>query len=70
MPSGERATQPSWPTEVGFGVVNPVTARRKAGSISIIAIGFHHSEAENLSVYGRFWESLAGFHRVESSNGI
>jgi hypothetical protein len=28
------------------------------------------SEAENLSVYGRFWESLAGFHRVESSNGI
>jgi hypothetical protein len=29
-----------------------------------------NSEAENLSVYGRFWESLAGFHRVESSNGI
>jgi hypothetical protein len=24
-------------------VVNPITARRKAGSISMIAIGFHHS---------------------------
>jgi hypothetical protein len=30
-------------SEVGFGVVNPITARRTAGSISIIAIGFHHS---------------------------
>ena len=30
---GERANRPSWPTEVGFGVVNPITARRKAGSI-------------------------------------
>jgi hypothetical protein len=29
-----------------------------------------HSEAENLSVHGSFWESLGGFHRVESSNGI
>jgi hypothetical protein len=30
----------------------------------------HHSEAENLSVHGSFWESLGGFHRVESSTGI
>jgi hypothetical protein len=28
------------------------------------------SEAENLSVHGSFWESLGGFHRVESGNGI
>jgi len=31
---------------------------------------FTLSEAENLSVHGSFWESLGGFHRVESSTGI
>src|ERR1019366_5335716 len=43
MPSGGRATRPSSPTIVGFDVVNPVTARRKAGSMSMIATGFHHT---------------------------
>jgi hypothetical protein len=28
---------------VGFGVVSPITARRKAGIIRKIATGFHHS---------------------------
>jgi hypothetical protein len=43
MPSGGRATRPSSPTIVGFDVANPVTARRKAGSMSMIATSFHHT---------------------------
>src|SRR5262249_1283 len=35
--------RPSWPTEVGFGVVRPMTTSNAAGSIRMMAIGFHHS---------------------------
>ena len=40
---GNSVHEPSSPTIVGFDVVNPVTARRKAGSMSMIATGFHHT---------------------------
>jgi transposase len=43
MPCGGCARRPSWPTEVGFGVVRPMTTNRETGSIRIMMNGFHHS---------------------------
>lgn len=42
-PLGGCLTRPSCPTEVGFGVVNPMTTNREVGRIRTIAICFHHS---------------------------
>ena len=38
--------------EVGLGVVKPMTTSSEAGSISMMAIGFHHSSIPQAPRYG------------------
>jgi hypothetical protein len=45
---GNRLT--SWATEVGFGVVKPMTTNNEAGGIKIIANGFHHSSIPQVAM--------------------
>ena len=43
----------SWATAVGFGVVRTMTTNREAGSIRIMANGFHHSSIPHATMWGR-----------------
>jgi len=42
MPLGGAATRASWPSDVGLGIVSPITTSSTAGIMSAIANGFHH----------------------------